>query len=182
MFSKFLNFFSENVEYKDTGDIYSTFIKYFGGKEFGEGLFRVFREEDTIIWERNVAEAYPQFKNLFRLFAYDWLGRCFGIDLRNGTSGHILIFEIGTNDVLEIDCELLEFLNEEIPGYSDACLASDYYKKWLRYSKKPVQKDRCIGYKIPLFLGGVDQIDNLEDSNMDVYWHIIAQIRRNNGL
>ena len=35
--------------------------------------------------------------------------------------GNILMFEIGTNDVLEIPCTFDKFLNEEIPLYADAC-------------------------------------------------------------
>jgi hypothetical protein len=34
----------------------------------------------------------------------------------------------------------------------------------------------CIGYKKPLFLGGVDWIENLETIDMDVYWTVTAPI------
>jgi len=37
---------------------------------------------------------------------------------------------------------------------------------------------RCIGYKIPLFLGGEDVIVNLEDSDMEVYWYIVSEIKK----
>ena len=33
------------------------------------------------------------------------------------------MFEIGTNDVLEIPCTFDKFLNEEFTLYADACLA-----------------------------------------------------------
>ena len=45
----------------------------------------------------------------------------YGNALRKSTYGNILMFEIGTNDVLEIPCTFDKFLNEEIPLYADVC-------------------------------------------------------------
>lgn len=39
-----------------------------------------------------------------------------------------------------------------------------------------IEYGRCAGYVIPLFLGGADDITNLEDSDMEVYWNIMTQI------
>ena len=91
------------------------------GKRFGHGLFNSFSKDNVKKWTEIVSEAYPEFQNLFKIFGYDWLGRCFGIDLRKSTYGNILMFEIGTNDVLEIPCTFDKFLNEEIPLYADVC-------------------------------------------------------------
>lgn len=41
------------------------------------------------------------------------------------------MFEIGTGDVLEIPCVFEKFLNEEIPLYSDACLAAPFFNEWI---------------------------------------------------
>lgn len=54
--------------------------------------------------------------------------------------------------------------------YHDACLASSFYKQWKENNKnKDIQNGQCVGYKIPLFLGGTDDISNLELSDVDVY-------------
>ena len=37
--------------------------------------------------------------------------------------------------------------------------------------------DQCAGYKVPLFLGGEDSIHNLELSDIEVYWSLMAQLR-----
>ncbi|MCP2517553.1 MAG: T6SS immunity protein Tdi1 domain-containing protein [Achromobacter mucicolens] len=38
-------------------------------------------------------------------------------------------------------------------------------------------------YGIPLFLGGQDEVSNLELSDLDVYWHLLSQlIRQTRGL
>jgi len=40
-----------------------------------------------------------------------------------------------------------------------------------------------MGYRKPLFLGGSDEVENLEVSDLDVYWHIMGQIiRKTKGL
>lgn len=173
---EFARFFSVPEKYVKGIKSVDDFISRFGGYQFGDGLFRIFKSDDLAMWQNNVESAFGNFAGKFKLFAFDWLGRCFGIDLRQNTFGNILMFEIGTNDVLEIPCQFMEFLNEEIPQYHDECLASSFFKEWKNNTNKQIAYDECVGYKIPLFLNGVDDINNLEISNMDVYWHIFSQI------
>lgn len=178
MLKDFLLFFNESNNIHYTGDLYNDFISQLGGKKFGYGLFNSFSKDNVKKWTEIVSEAYPEFKSMFKLFGYDWLGRCFGIDLRDDTYGNVLMFEIGTYDILEIPCLYEQFLNEEIPLYSDACLAEPFFDEWRDYSKEDIEYGRCIGYKVPLFIGGLDTINNLENVDMEVYWSIIMQIRK----
>lgn len=73
--------------------MYDDFIMQLGGKSFGNGVFNSFSKDNLKKWTEIVSEAYPEFRNWFKLFGYDWLGRCFGIDLRKNTYGNILMFE-----------------------------------------------------------------------------------------
>lgn len=41
----------------------------------------------------------------------------------------------------------------------------------------PVNFDECVGYKIPLFLGGDDHIGNLQSTDLDVYWTLTGRLR-----
>lgn len=178
MLSKFLSYYNEENRVFKSEALYEEFIKQLGGKKFGKGVFNTFAEENLAKWQQIVTEAYPEFKNKFRLFGYDWLGRCFGIDIRESDSDGILMFEIGTNDVLEIPCSFDEFLNEEIPLYSDACLAEKFFNEWMECSNIEIEYGRCAGYKVPLFLGGEDIVENLEDSDMEVYWGVLTQVKK----
>lgn len=36
--------------------------------------------------------------------------------------------------------------------------------------------NKCVGYKVPLFLNGEDDIENLEVSDMEVYWEIMMPL------
>lgn len=178
MFSVFLNFFDESLEVNYSDNLYKDFVNQLGGKQFGNGVFNTFTVNMVERWNGIVTEAYPEFSNMFSVFGYNWMGRCFGVDLRKNTYGNILLFEIGTNDVLEIPCSFASFLNEEIPLYADACLAKTFFDEWMAVPERKLSFGRCAGYKIPLFLGGEDSIANLEESDMEVYWNMITQIKR----
>ena len=176
MFKNFVNFFNIHTDYEENADPFISFINSFGGMQLSDGMFRVFKYDDLKKWNSIIGEAYKNFSGYFKPFGFDWLGRCFAIDCRAKTKGNILMFEIGTNDVLEIPCDFLSFLNNEIPEYNDECLASSFFYEWHQRSKTDINYNQCIGYKVPLFLGGEDSIDNLEVIDMEVYWSILSQI------
>ena len=178
VFQSFLDFFDVHDVFFRKGDPYKLFLRELSGKQFGQGLFTVFKEKDIKEWQKNIAYAFPAYKNKTALFGYDWLGRCFGVSEDKKDKGKVLLFEIGTGQVLSTDCSFEEFINHEIPLNSDACLASQFHEQWLGAAEKPLVYGRCVGYKVPLFLGGKDDISNLEDSDMDVYWSILSQILR----
>lgn len=177
MLNDFLKYFNETNKVVYSDDLYNDFIMQLGGKRFGKGLFNSFSKDNLVKWQQIVTEAYPEFENNFKLFGYDWLGRCFGIDMREKHEG-ILMFEIGTSDVLEIPCTFENFLNEEIPLYSDACLAEIFFNEWIKYSNIEMEYGRCASYKVPLFLGGEDVVENLEECDMEVYWGVLTQVKK----
>lgn len=177
MFDNFLTYFGEQEKVSASSEPYTAFLTRLGGKQFGQGVFNSFSLENVEKWTGIVTEAYPGFTGRFKLFAYDWLGRCFGIDLREGRNKTVLMFEIGTNDVLEIPCDLETFLNEELPLFPDACIAQTFFEAWMQQASAHLMYGRCAGYKVPLFLGGADDISNLEDSDMEVYWGLLSQMK-----
>lgn len=155
---------------------YDSFLEKFGGMQFAQGLFNVFNISDLDKWSQIVFGVYPQYYNNVKLFGYDWLGRVFGMSTIKRA---VYIFEIGTLDALEVPCSFLEFLNDEIPYHHDACFASAFFEEWKKLYQTP-KYGRCIGYKVPLFLGGSDVIENMEDSNMEVYWYLLSEISKKN--
>jgi hypothetical protein len=153
----------------DKAEVFTTFMNVFEGKDFGKGLYRVHYKNEIDKWNGIISEMYPNYTNGFYCFSYDWLGRHFAVDSK---SGHIIMFEPGTADILEIPCDFIEFHEEEIPNYTDACLALEFFKTWRAYNNSYIEHNKCVSYKIPLFLGGADEISNLEISDMEVYWFI----------
>lgn len=151
------------------------FMRQFGGRSFGNGLFKVFGDADLEKWHGIAASCFPALRGRFKLFGYDWLGRCFAVDLNEAHENEVLLLEIGTLEILGIGKDILGFANEEIPTMSEACLASGVYEEWLE-SNEPVPPLQCAGYRIPLFLGGEDELSNLEVSDMEVYWDMTDQL------
>lgn len=191
MFNKFAKFFNvENVLEVESNNIELSvnlpkdakeFLRKFEGNTFAGGLYRIHKLDEIEKWDEIVTEAYPEFRGRIHCFGYDWLGRQFAIDKKRVKNDKplILMFEPGTADVLEIPCDFEEFHELEIPEYHDACLASSFYKQWREeVDNRDIEKSKCVGYKVPLFLGGTDDVSNLELSDIDVYWTICSELIR----
>ncbi|OPA94843.1 DUF1851 domain-containing protein [Pseudomonas fluorescens] len=156
----------------------------FGGCSFENALYRVMKPSLTNEWNRTVEDAFPNFFGRVQCFGFDWLGRIFALDsgrLEGGQPG-VIMFEPGTGQALEIPCDIVSFHNHELVEYREEALALTFHNQWLARGGAPKYED-CIGYRKPLFLGGQDTVDNLEFSNLDVYWTITGQmIRKSRGL
>lgn len=178
MFEKFEEYFQVNYEREDSfgeGSVLQCLRSIYGGKDFGNGIYRIFDSNEAEVWKANVKSAYPEYTKDFEIVSCDWLGRCFGV-LTEGEEA-ILMFEIGTADVLVIPCNLLDFHNNEITEYAEECLAESFFEEWMEIERKSLKHNQCVGYKVPLFIGGDDELDNLEVSDMDVYWNVCSQIK-----
>lgn len=175
MLSGFLNIFGINETLTYSDDLYNDLISQLGGRTFKNGIFNIFKKEDIPKWTEIIESAYPNFKNQFKPFGYDWLGRCFAINTKSNPET-ILFFEIGSGHALTIPCSFKDFLNNEIGENAEACLAVSFFVSWLQENQKAIPYGYCIGYKVPLFLSGEDALSNLEENDMDVYWHILGQI------
>ena len=71
------------------------------------------------------------------------------------------------------------FHDDELVEHSDATLASDFFEDWASSNPTalPLSRNQCVGYRIPLFLGGKDTNENLEIGDVEVYWTICGQLR-----
>lgn len=84
--------------------------------------------------------------------------------------------DAGSHEILEIPLGIKEFLNNEIPEYPNELFALDFYKEYISQGGTSPSYNQCIGYKIPLFLGGSDDLSNIEQIDFDVFWTIMAQL------
>jgi hypothetical protein len=154
-------------------------LKY-SGASFNNGLYRIMGAETQGLADVFVISAFPGLSNKIKNFAYDWLGRIFALDPIRLVGGlpAVLMFEPGTGKTLEIPCNLLTFHDNELVDYREEALAEGFHTQWLVKCGVIPKQDQCIAYKQPLFLGGKDTIENLELSNLDVYWTLIGQLIR----
>jgi hypothetical protein len=90
----------------------------------------------------------------------------------------MLMLEPGTGEALEIPVSVAGFHNNELVDHAEAALASAFFADWRR-SQPPgfaLEHGLCAGYRVPLFLGGQDTVDNLEVIAVDVYWQVCGQL------
>jgi len=156
-----------------------TFMKEFQGQSFKKGLYRIHKISELDKWNNIVLDSFPSYRNKIFCFSYDWLGRQFVLDFTRILEGEpmILMLEPGTGEAFEIPLTFLSFHEEELVEYPDAALAIDFFNEWNKENNKPLEHHNCIGYKVPLFLGGQDATSNLEESDMEVYWGVFGQLK-----
>lgn len=150
----------------------------YGGCSFGGGMYRLYGAEEIETWTAAVDEGFPEYAGRVRCFGRDWLCNQFCLDkqrLQNGES-LALLFEIGTGKILKIPETFESFHSALIVEDPEAALAEDFFGRWRAVDPRPLSAAECVGYKVPLFLGGQDEVSNLERSDASVYWHLMAQM------
>ena len=161
------------------------FFAEYGGASFEGGLYRVMRPVDLPRWQERIRLAFPGFADRVVCFAYDWAGDVFALNterLEDGQVG-VTLFEPGMSEVLQIPSNLRSFHESGLIEFREAALSISFYEKWRASGGDAPAYDECVGYRKPLFLSGVDDVDNLEVSDLDVYWHIMGQlIEQTRGL
>jgi hypothetical protein len=151
-----------------------------GGICLDEGLYRVHIPTSALAWSGFIADGFPAFQDRAIPFGFDWLGRQFAVDRdRTGPSGHLcLLLEPGTGQALELPFTVVELHQDGLIDLTDAALAVDFYRQWRQQADDldPLGAAECVGYRIPLFLGGTDEPSNLERMDMAVYWSLVGQL------
>jgi hypothetical protein len=157
---------------------YSEFLRLAVHSSFEGGLIRFLLPGQSSLpslssWNSAAgwASHWSRYKKRLIVFAYDWLGRQIAFDHKRTISDELLIaiLEPGTGELLEVPTTFKEFMAEELVEYHEAALASSFYQKWRARGGSIPEPGQCIGYKIPLFLGGPDTLNNLELIDMEVY-------------
>lgn len=78
---------------------------------------------------------------------------------------------------LIIPDDFVEFHDTEIVDYPEDALVSRYFDDWFENNDHYILKhSECVGYKIPLYLNGEDDLNNLEVSDMEVYWGVMSPL------
>jgi hypothetical protein len=149
-------------------------IDQFNGFSFNRGIFRICNNTNTSLFTELAEEYFPKLKNKIKVFAFDWLGRFFALETKKVNS--ILLIEPGAGDALEIPSNIDNFFNSILIQNENEALAKSFYSEWLETNNNDLHYSDCIGYKIPLFLGGEDEVTNLETINTEVYFSICSQL------
>jgi hypothetical protein len=149
-----------------------------GGSTFGDGVYRVHLPADVGRFTDMAKGAFPSFATRITCFASDWLGRQFAIDAARNVSGRpeVLMLEPGTGEVLEIPGDIESFHDDVLVAEPDAALAISFYAMWRSSGGSKPSYEQCVGYQRPLYLGGYDEVENLQLADFEVYWGLSAQL------
>lgn len=156
----------------------SQLFEQFGGASFRSGLYRIIHPSDLSDWQERIHLAYPEFEGRVFCFGFDWLGSVFALDIKRTEGGQaaVMMFEPGTGEALEIPSNLESFHEAGLIEFGEAALAISFQEKWLASGGAVPHYDQCVGYRMPVFLRGADEVENLELSDIDVYWHLTGQL------
>jgi hypothetical protein len=155
----------------------------FSGRSFNNGLYRLHGQESGAVADRLVAEAFPENAMNAYCFGYDWLGCQYALDSDRRDEGEplILLLDPATGEAFEIDCTFVAFHDVELVDSPNDSLNPGLFERWARENRRslPLSRDVCVGYSVPLFLGGNNMLlENCEITDIEVYWRLNAQLRR----
>lgn len=159
---------------------YDELMAVAAGCSFNDGIYRLHSLDTATSGQAAAVAAFPSLDGRGAVFAYDWLGRQFALDFARLSEDQpmVLMLEPGTGEALEIPATFVEFHDTELTDFAQSALASEFFAAWSAAHPEnvPLGHSDCIGYLVPLFLGGEDAIENLEVVEFDVYWSVLSQI------
>lgn len=149
-----------------------------GGTTVHGGLYRIARAGDVDLLTAAMEGVFPKYRGRIVVFGYDWLGRCFATDNRrsDGDEPEILMMEPGAGEVMQVPGSVRAFHEVGIDEYADDAFALPFFEEWRAQDSNELELAECVGYRVPLFLGGSDDVDNLERGDLEVYLDICGQV------
>jgi hypothetical protein len=163
---------------------YQVFVEEIAGKTFNRGAYRGHDAASAAQARQLVVAAFPEIaESVSQPFGYDWLGRQFALD-GNRTDGDeplVLLCQPGTGHVLNIPATLASFHEEVLVEQPEEAFEASLFAAWSRANADalPLARDACVGYRVPLFVGGEHAVENLEVTDIEVYWDVVGQLRNN---
>ena len=146
-------------------------VNKIGGQSYNDGLFVTYGQKDVSNYTEMIERLFPQAKDKIFCFGRDWLNRQFAVI--NYKPFSILQFDPNYRDITHIEVDLKQFFEQELILKCNDLCAKNYFLEW----NKSLNYSQCSGYIIPLFLGGKDNIDNLQIVDSYVDLEILVQLQ-----
>ena len=147
----------------------------FAGATFEKGLFKIHTIGSFYLWTEMAFEYFKKYKGNSYCFAFDWVGRQYAVNYDSGKT-FILLLDPATAEVFKLEANIESFLSEELDDFKNGHLEIEKFNILSRNTVPSLQFSQCMGFKKFLFLGGKDELDNFEVSDMEVYWELSYQV------
>lgn len=174
LFARFKNSFKRtdseipSVRNKVYCPSFISLIDLLGGSTFEHGLYRIHSYETADLWDKIIYECFPSYKEKVNCFGFDWYGRQYATD-RNGKA-ELFMFDCAAFEDFQLTTSLEEFHNKSLVESRYDTLLEDEFQDWFIDHPDPLHFNQCVGFKVPLFMGGIEDISNLELVDMNFYW------------
>jgi Domain of unknown function (DUF1851) len=141
-----------------------------------DGAYVLFSNDEVDRYNKLIGEFFPAKVGQVVSVGRDWLGRFFAIDKSGGEDdGSVLLLDPCTGDIFVIPVDFIAFHDDILVDQLNAALEFDKFVQWVDNNRRP-DRGECVGYKVPLVLGGLDEPNNQELANVDVYFDILLQV------
>lgn len=152
-------------------------IQLMSGATLDSGFYRFHTPESARTGTQACSRLITGFEGRYYSFAFDWLGREVAVDIRpRPEDGYVIVVDPGAGEYLKTGCRLSDW-HDAVASDEDP-LAGTFYSEWRSQDTErgPLRFDQAVGYKIPLFLGGRDEVGNLEVVPRGLYFELCTQL------
>lgn len=162
------------IEMKSIPFKYKELLLEYGGKSFDQGLYTIHTFKDSLKWTDLLTHYFEKYDGEVICFAHDWMGRQFCVPTKSNEC--IIVFDPATLEDLFLGENLINFHNNILTD-KIGFLAVDLFDNALKQLRiTGIDNHKCLGFKIPLFLGGKEEVWNYEVSDLEVYWDLEFQL------
>jgi hypothetical protein len=157
-------------------------LDHVGGVSIEGGLYRFHTRASAASAAVWVREVYPVLPAHAELFGFDWLGRQFALTVTD-EGQEVLIIDAGAGGALAVDADLDEFHDVQLVEHPDSALAESLYREWRAASgnTEPLDFSECVGFRVPLFDEGIEDVSNLALTDTADYWRTLSARARAAG-
>ena len=161
---------------------YAEFAASFAGCTFNDGLYRAHDATSGPRAYAMIIHAFPELAGRICPFASDWYGRQLAVDAQRSRDGEplLLLACATTGAAYQVPHPFAAFHDEMLVDTPDEAVARKFFLAWASANRSslPLKPDQCVGPRLPLSLGGSDDIDSLELSDLEVHWLLHGQTWR----
>jgi hypothetical protein len=151
----------------------------FAGATFGDGMYRLYEPHEIARWTGVATDVFARLDGRIVCFGMNWLGYQFALDVERDEDGEplVLMLDPGAGEAVEIPATFVGFHEHIVLEYTDAILGSDLYTQWRAEGNPPPGPGWCAGCRVQIFLGGEDDVSNLELTEAEEYWTRSGRLR-----
>jgi hypothetical protein len=146
---------------------------------YNDGTYTLLPRAEAASLTRLAASVFPVAAGKIAVFAADWMGRLFATntsELDGGGCATIVCLDLAEPSSFTTEANFTKFHDVVAVEQMDALLNLNQYREWVASGPSPGDGVRCVGYKVPLFLGGEDSAANMELSDRSVYLSTLAEL------